>query len=358
MTRLRAPHRRLRVLFLTEGRDVPASRFRAEQFFPIFEREGVHCTLIGAYGRLYNRLHTTPLGAPYKLLTRGARAVAGLRGARYDLVFSQRPALPQSALPELLLSRVQPRIVFDFDDSIWLGPGGAPSIARERTFRDVVGCARWVVAGNGYLARRAAAPEKTTVLPTVVDMDATTPPPEPRDPRAPIVGWMGTAGNIPFLETVMPEVLRAVADSPGARVRIVSNARSRLYEGHPLVEQVAWSRSSEVDLLRSFDIGLMPLPDDELTRGKCGFKMIQYMAVGAAVVASSVGANPELFAGSGAGELVAPGESFEPALRALLADPSRRSEAGRRGRRHAVETFGLGPVAARYLEIFDRVACR
>ncbi|HBQ11117.1 MAG TPA: hypothetical protein DEF51_08050, partial [Myxococcales bacterium] len=307
MTRPRASSRSLRVLFLTEGRDVPASRFRAEQFFPFFEREGVRCTLVGAYGKLYNRLHTTPLGGPYKLLTRAARAASGLRAARYDLVFSQRPALPQSPLPERLLARLQPRIVFDFDDAIWLGPGGTPSAARERTFRHVVGCARWVVAGNGYLARRAAAPEKTTVLPTVVDMDATTPPLKPRGPRAPVVGWMGTAGNLPFLEAVMPDVLRAVADTPGARVRIVSNARSRRYESHPSVEQVGWSRDREVDLLRSFDVGLMPLPDDELTRGKCGFKMIQYMAVGAAVVASAVGANPELFAGSGAGELVPPG---------------------------------------------------
>lgn len=347
--------RQLRVLFLTEGKEVPASRFRAEQFFPHFRRLGVECQLLGGYGRLYNRIHASPVGPPYKLIARVKRAAAGVLGVRYDVVFVQRPAIPHTALPECLLSHANPRLVFDFDDAIWLGPGGRSSLLRRRAFDRVVRCARWVVAGNNYLAAKAAAPEKTTVLPTVVDVERYVPASKAAG-RPLIVGWMGTAGNLGFLRDVMPGVLKAVREVPGARLRIVSNARLDAYKGHPLVEQISWRGQDEVRLLQSFDLGLMPLPDDELTRGKCGFKMIQYMAVGAAVVASAVGANPELFEGSGAGELVAPGGSFEEPVRRLLADHSARARASQLGRAHAVSNFGLGRVAERYVEIFERVA--
>ncbi|HEY8432614.1 MAG TPA: glycosyltransferase [Sandaracinaceae bacterium] len=345
----------LRVLFLTEGRDVPASRFRAEQFFPELERHGIRCTLLGGYGPLYHRLHGTLAGPPYKLAARLKRALAGALGVRYDAVFLQRTAVPHTALPERALARLHPHLVLDFDDALWLGPGGRPSVLRRRAFRRAVECVQWVVAGNRFLAAHAGAPEKTTVLPTVIDTDRYVPDPRRRADGL-VVGWMGTAPNLPFLRAVMPDVLSAVEQVPGARVRIVSNGELPELRFHPRVEQLRWTRETEIPLLQSFDVGLMPLPDDELTRGKCGFKMIQYMAVGAAVVASAVGANVELFEGSNAGVLVPPGESFGPAVLELLRDADRRREAARCGRAHAVAHLSVPPVAARYAEIFRRVA--
>jgi glycosyltransferase involved in cell wall biosynthesis len=345
----------MRVLFLTEGRDVPASRFRAEQLFPELDRLGVDCTLLGGYGPLYQRVHGTLAGPPYKLVTRLKRAVAGFAGVRYDAVFLQRTAIPHTALPERALAAMHPRLVFDFDDALWLGAGGRPSSLRKRAFEEAIACSRWVVAGNRFLAERANAPHKTTVLPTVIDTDRYRPDVDAHRDGL-VVGWMGTAPNLPFLSTVLPGVLRAVESVPGARVRIVSNGALPELADHPQVEQVRWSRENEIPMLQSFDVGLMPLPDDELTRGKCGFKMIQYMAVGAAVVASAVGANVELFEGSDAGTLVAPGASFGDAVHALLVDADRRREAGRRGREHAVANLSVPRVAAQYAEIFRRVA--
>lgn len=346
---------RLRVLFLTEGLDVPASRFRAEQFFPELRRRGVDCTLLGAYGRHYGALAGTLAGPAYKVATRTKRALGSVLGVGYDVVFLQRTAIPHTALPECMLARVHPHLVFDFDDAVWVGPGGRPSVLRRRAFERAVDCSQWVVAGNRFLAERAGAPGKTTVLPTVLDTDRYAPAANHRGPGL-VVGWMGTSANLPFLRAVLPDVLGAVEEVPAARVRIVSNAELPELRGHPRVEQVRWSRETELPLLQSFDIGLMPLPDDELTRGKCGFKMIQYMAVGAAVVASAVGANVDLFDGSGAGVLVPSGGNFGPPVLELLRKGDLRAEAGRLGRAHAVANLSLPPVATRYVEIFRRVA--
>ncbi len=348
----------LRVLFLVEGKEVPASRFRARQFFPELENRGIHCTLRYGYGTRYGEISRTPLGSAYKLLTRSKRALLGLEALRHDVVFFQRTAIPHTAWPECALARLHPHTVFDFDDAIWLGPGGRDSRLRRRAFQQAVGCCQWVVAGNEFLAREAAVPEKTTVLPTVIDTNRYRPAPRVNGVgRADlVVGWMGTSPNLPYIEAVLPDVLEAVSSVAGARVRIVSNGRLEGYTNHPLVEQIPWSRQDEVVLLQSFDVGLMPLPDSPLTRGKCGFKMIQYMAVGAAVVASGVGANVELFRGSGAGALVMPGESFREPVRALLTDPDARETAGARARAHAEANLSLPRVADAYAEIFRRVA--
>lgn len=348
---------RLRVLFLTGGKDVPSARFRAEQFLPEFERHGLECRILGSYGSLYNKLNETHASSAYKLAARTKRAFGTSLGLRYDVVFLQRTAIPHTALPECALARVHRGVVFDFDDAIWIGPGGRPSMLRSKAFHRAVQCSHWVIAGNRFLADRAGVPNKTTVLPTVIDTTRYRPDARRRE-RKPIVGWIGTSPNLPFLRAVLPDVLGAIKQVPGARLRIVSNSELPELQGNPLVEQLRWSRETEIPLLQSFDIGLMPLPDEELTRGKCGFKMIQYMSVGAAVVASAVGANPDLYEGSNAGALVGPGESFLPPLLELLQNSERRSIAGSAARVHAVAKLSLPRVAERYVEIFRRVGNR
>src|SRR5690606_7265729 len=152
-----------------------------------------------------------------------------------------------------------------------------------------------VVAGNAHLANLARAPHKTTIIPTAVDTDTYRPPPE-RNHNMPVtIGWMGTSGNFASLRTALPAVLEVLSARPRVRLRIVSNAPIEELFGRKQVEQVEWSRKRELELLQSFDIGLMPLEDTEITRGKCGFKMLQYMATGSAVASSAVGANVEIY---------------------------------------------------------------
>lgn len=345
----------MRVLFLVEGTTVPASRYRASELFPRFEALGIRCELLAGYGDAYNRVSRTPFAHPYKLACRLKRALLGFRGVAHDVVFLQRTAIPHTAGPERMLARVQPRLVFDFDDALWMGPRGHSRL-RARAFRLAVDAAAWVVPGNRYLAERANSADKTTIIPTVVDTDHYRPAPRAAGPRL-VVGWMGTRGNFPFLRQVLPSVLAAVSAREDTMLRIVSNARLDELDSHPRVEQIAWSAESEVDLLQSFDVGLMPLADDERARGKCGFKMIQYMSVGCPVLASAVGANLEIFEGSDAGELLpARTMDWSKALTAILRSAERRQHMGARGRARAVERYSAEAGVRQYVRVFERVA--
>ena len=170
-------------------------------------------------------------------------------------------------------------------------------------------------------------------------------------------GW-GTAGNFPFLRTVLPQLLELLSARPNALLRLVSNQRFGPLEGHPQVEQIAWTKASELGHLRAFDVGIMPLDDTPLTRGKCGFKMIQYMAVGTPAVAADVGANRDIVPGPGHGaKLVAPGEWTQALVEMLDASScSPRPRMGAAARARIEANYSILGVLPRYLELFRQVA--
>ncbi|MCU0695121.1 MAG: glycosyltransferase family 4 protein [Myxococcaceae bacterium] len=346
----------MRVLFFTDGPLSPGSRFRCLQFFPWLEQRGISCEVQFAYDQRYNDVHDKPWAPLYKAGGRLVRAGKLVLERGHDLLVLHKTTMAVSGLPEFLRGFRSTPTVFDFDDAIYLGATGEPSAARERTFRQAVDTAHHVIAGNEHLAAQARAPWKTTVIPTVVDTSRYVPGPRRTDEHDLVVGWMGTASNFPYLREVMPAVLRALEQVPRARLRIVSNGLLPEYAGHPLVEQWRWSDDKERMALQSFDVGLMPLPDTAQTRGKCGFKMLQYMACGVPVVASAVGANPGLFAGSEAGVLVPAGGDWTAAVLELAhKSADERRALGAAGRAHVEAHFSVASVVDRYVSIFERV---
>lgn len=349
----------MRALFLTEGTTVPSTRFRVGQFIPHFERNGIQCTVRAGYTDAYNAISRTQLGAPYKLACRLKRVAMGLDAHTFDLVFLQRPAIPFTPLPELMIRALTRHTVFDFDDNLTIGKGGQPNPARQRTLELAAQWSGHVIAGNRYLAGLVDVDEHLTIIPTVIDTDLYTPGPSRfrRDDEL-VIGWMGTSGNFTYLRDIIPAITQVLQGSPLIKLRIVSNARLPELEGHPQIEQIWWSAQDEVELLRSFDIGLMPLRDSLGARGKCGFKMIQYMATGAAVVSSPVGANVDIFEGSQAGFLAQRHQDWVEALSLLIEDANARKQRGQAARAHAEHNYSIKGVLGRYLEIFERVASR
>ncbi len=348
------PRSPVRVLFITDGPDSPGSRFRCLQFFPHLEARGIHCEVRFAYDEHYNEVFERVWAPAYKAVGRLRRVSYLLTARGYDLLFLHKTAMPFSSWPERLRKLAKVPVVFDFDDAIYLGRGGADSLLRERAFRGAVASADAVIAGNPHLAKVAAVPEKTTVIPSVVDT-ATYQPRAWNGGDDLVVGWMGTATNLPFLRTVVPQLLEAVAQLPRARLRIVSNGTLPELLKHPQVEQWRWSADREQMALQSFDIGLMPLPDNEHTRGKCGFKMLQYMATGVPVVASAVGANIGLFEDSRAGHLVPPGGDWVAPIVALGRERASRLAAGAAGRAHVDERYSVRAVLPAYEQLFRRL---
>lgn len=345
----------VRVLFFTDGPVSPGSRFRCLQFFPWLERRGISCEAQFAYDERYNEVHQKPWAPLYKAGGRLIRAGRLLFEHGHDVLFLHKTTMAVTGLPERL-RRLRPTpTVFDFDDAIYLGAGGVPSEARRRTFEHAVRAATYVIAGNDHLAAQTRAPWKTAVIPTVVDTTKYVPGPRSAS-RELVIGWMGTASNFPYLRAVLPSVLAAVERLPSARIRVVSNGVLAEYLGHPKVEQWRWSEAREVMALQSFDMGLMPLPDTEQTRGKCGFKMLQYMSCGVPVVASAVGANVGLFEGSRAGVLVPPEGDWTQAVLEVAQQPvEQRRSWGLSGRAHVESRYSVAQVVDQYVELFTRL---
>ncbi len=341
-------------IFVTDGLLVPASRFRCEQFFRYFQQAGVETELRYAYGADYNTAINHWWGGAYKFLgrlRRGVQEVTALSDT--DFVFLQRIAFPQTAVFEELLFRQKVPMILDFDDSLWIDGSGAANAARERAFIRAAELSDWLIAGNSYLADFVGMPTKTTIIPTVIDTDIYHPTVRSAGPV--VIGWMGTAGNFPSLERVVPALKQVLKDRPDVRIRIVSNSDFLPLRGVQGVEQIRWTPEREVDFLRGFDIGLMPLIDLAVTRGKCAFKMIQYMAVGTSVVVSDVGANRTVFDGGDPGFLLDTFDWFD-ALITLIDDPGLREIMGRRGRARVVSAYSISSVLPKYLEIFEDVS--
>jgi len=240
--------------------------------------------------------------------------------------------------------------VFDFDDAIHLG-GKEAHVARI--------CARaaWVTAGNEHLADFARRhTDRVTVLPTVVDTDAYAVRAEHERPGVRVrVGWLGSDRSIG--ETLVPHLglLARLRDALGFELVVVSKPRPDLPAAVGPWRFVEWSPEVETRLAELFDVGIMPLLDDPFQRGKCGCKLLQYMAAGLPAVASPVGVNAHLLA-DGRGLLAAGEGEWRAALAALVADAGLRGALGRAGRAFVERRYALREWFPVLEEILARVA--
>ena len=359
----------IRVLFiLPHPIEGPSSRFRVYQFLPYLEQHGIAATVrplvsSGIAQELYRHgSFARKATITSKALLRRCGDV--LRASRHDVVYILREAFPfgPPAL-ERLLMRTAGRLIFDFDDAIY-----APSLAypnpldRLRDWRKpakLISAANQVVAGSEYLAdyaRRFAPASRVSVLPTVVDPDIYRPAASsPRDGTV-TIGWIGTPRGSSYLKELIPVFSQLAARHPAVRFCFVG---AEGFDAPSLpIEFKPWSLAEEVSDIQTFDIGIMPLSDDEETRGKCGFKLIQYMSVGVPPVCSPVGANVQIVQNGKSGFYAdSPGDWLN-SLTALIADSALRKRMGQAGRERVISMFSLGVTAPRLLHIIRRTAAQ
>ncbi|MCR6702439.1 MAG: glycosyltransferase family 4 protein [Dokdonella sp.] len=353
----------MRLLMLTRYGPLGASsRLRSLQYLPALRAAGIETEvsslLDDGYVRGLYTGHIAPAGVAAAYLRRWRR----LRHAdRYDLIWIEKEAWPwlPGWLERALLGRGT-RLVLDYDDALF----HRYDSHRSRWVRTVLGSkidglmrrADLVTAGNDYLAAhaRAAGCRHVARLPTVVDLTR-YPLPSPRAPdgRTVVVGWIGSPSTAGYLRAVAKPLASLQA---AGRIRCVAiGARPDQVEGTPF-EAVPWHESTEAEQLRQCDIGIMPLPDGPWERGKCGYKLIQYMACGLPVVASPVGINVELVADGERGWLAAHDTQWSEAIARLAADPSLRRRMGEAGRALIERHYSLQVQAGRLIELLRLTA--
>ena len=280
---------------------------------------------------------------------------------RYDVVIIHREAFPLGgSWFERRIARFNPRTVLDIDDALWMPMPLTINQRRylwdpQRVSQTIFACAA-VVAGNAFL-RGYAGPRNAMVkvIPTpYADLGghaAVAPPPG----KAPVIVWIGNVGNEEYLELVR-EPLERLAREHDFVLRVIgSREASRVRMRGVKIEVLEWREERERQWLLECAIGIMPLHDREYERGKCAFKLIQYLSAGMPVVASPVGMNCEVVSPGVNGYLASTPDEWYDALSRLLRDAPLRGEMARRGYEDYRQRFTPQANARLWLEIFRRL---
>jgi len=337
----------MRILFLTiSGRKGASSRYRVYQYIPFFEEAGHKVVVMppaDGKGRGLGRL--------FRGITEERSFIDAVRGA--DVVFIQKRLFRRGFIDKL--RRLGKKMVFDFDDSVFTSPKGDWSAGTRRRvlgrLKAVLEASDLVVAGNAFLGTYAAkaGASRLEVLPTAVETEKYMPK-EHRGGTV-VLGWIGSSVNHSYLDT-LSGVLPAIAkEFPGLKLLVVSD-KDYAMEG-VTVENRRWSEGTEAADLLGMDIGLMPLADNDWTRGKCALKALQYMACGIPAVCSPVGANNEVVEDGVDGCLPVDEGGWVTAIRSLVSSPELRDSMGQAGRKKVIEQYSVAVLAPRYVRLVE-----
>ncbi len=322
----------------------PGQRYRIEQWAPFLRREGVHVTLSPFLSRrgmevLYEPGHVA-VKARETLRGYLRRLGEALRSASADVIFIYREAaLLGPAWIEQLFALRRP-LVFDFDDAIYLGDTSRAN-AWSRMLKSVTKSeaicrvARHVTVGNEFLARYARDhARKVTVVPSTIDTDVYQIQARARN-SVPVIGWTGSVTTVRHLTALAP-ALRRLREKREFELRVIG---ARVDIEGLAVCCLPWRAETEPDDLRALDVGLMPLPDDEWARGKCGMKALQYMALGIPPVVSPVGVNATIVRDAVSGFHARTEEEWIDRITLLLENESLRQSLGREARKTVEESY-------------------
>lgn len=359
----------MRFLFLAvhAANRAPGQRFRFEQYLGALRGRGVTCDFSGLLDADGARVLYSPGKVRQKawlaLRALGKRLCQALTLDRYDLVFVQREALfIGGPFLELRAQAVGAKLVFDFDDAIWLGDTSEYNrrfawLKRPDKVERVLAAADLVIAGNRHLADYArrfnAAVE---IVPTTIDTDSYAPRSFSRD--GPLcIGWSGSFSTIRDFRIALP-MLGRIRERYGDRVRFKVIGDGSFRDPALGIVGLPWCAETEIEDLRDIDIGLMPLPDNEWARGKCGLKGLQYMGLGIPTLMSPVGVNAEIITDGSNGFLPRTDEQWEQCLCALIDDPALRVRMGAAGRRRVQEAYSVRAWTEKYCDLLVATAER
>ena len=326
----------MKIVFLTHSSD-QGHRFRVEQYFPYLRDHGVKPEwqpLPGSWRerwKLYNQLSS------------------------FDVVCIQRRLIPP--LEFYWIRKRSQKILFDLDDAIMYRSSRSSrphSFSRRFKFRRMVKGSDAVSVGNGFLKEEVLNVDpgkKVFILPTCIDTAFYPQKKKLSHAQEIILGWIGTKGNLRYLQKLDPVFEALRKKFPQARLKIVSNG---FYDSCPLptIKKV-WKLEDENEDLISFDIGLMPLNDDLWSKGKCGLKIIQYLSVGVPVVCTPVGINSDIIQNGENGFWATSSQEWIDRLSTFIQNPDLRVQMGLKGIETVERAYSLTVMSRKFLQVLQ-----
>ena len=332
-----------KLALIGQGAKVPSTRFRLEQYLPLWQQDGLAIELFQAKTSAYPpaERYKRPFWLMNELFGRACQLSAINKS---NLVVLQRQMISTLCTLEPL---IKAPVVMDVDDAIFLHRSGhgANKIARSSD---------WIVCGNNFLAEHFSQyNQNIVVIPTAVDTDRFSPLGKATEEQ--FIGWSGSSSGFDYLYRIEQSLLKVLVSNPGWRLLITSD-KAPVFEHIPadFIEFVQWSPQNEVECIQKMSIGLMPLEDSLWTRGKCSYKMLLYMACGVAVAVSSVGMNKDILSEAQVGVGAIDEDEWFAALSMLVNDAAARKTFGEAGRRLVVEKYSTQACNQKWQDIFAR----
>lgn len=343
----------------------PSQRFRVEQFLPILDDAKIpykQATFMDAttWNVLYKGGSTLQKawGIFKGYLKRWKHVLIDIHN--YEFVFVHREASPLGPpVFEWIISKFwRKKMIYDFDDAIWIPNTTAENklVGYFKGFWKVAKICKWstiVTAGNDFLASfaRQSGAQKVVYLPTVVDTARYNAKQLESSSKVPVIGWTGSHSTLKYLDELLP-VLQELEKKADFKFLVIANKNPKL----PLknFEFIQWNEPTEIEDLQKIDIGVMPLTADKWSEGKCGFKLIQYMALGIPAVASPVGVNKYIVTNNANGFLCKDKSQWSQTLFNLLDDVKLRTAIGDAGINRIRSSYSVESQKGTFLSLFTK----
>lgn len=358
----------MKILFLTPYpyNEAPSQRFRFEQYFDFIENAGIEIEqspflnqntwkVFYKKGFLFKKITGTLSG-----IIKRHSIIFTLH--RFDFIFIHREAcfIGPAYFEWMYAKLLRKKIIYDFDDAIWLRDVSEANsflswLKRSKKTSKIISYSHCVIAGNAYLAAYAQKfNNNVVIIPTTIDNNYHITEEKKEDKNVITIGWTGSVTTNKHLEMIIP-VFKKIKLRYGKMVEFLMISNSPIKNNEIDIKYISWNKDSEIDDLLQFDIGIMPLPNDEWAKGKCGFKGLQYMALEVPTIMSPVGVNTEIIQDRVNGFLADSEEEWIEKLSALIESKELRAKIGKAGRKTIEEKYSVEANKNKYLEVFQSV---
>lgn len=344
----------------------PSQRFRFEQYLDILKDNGFTYELNSFYSdKTWMILHQEGhfVSKTFRIFfSFFIRFFQLFKSIRFDIVFIHREVTPIGPpVYEWILAKVfRKKIIYDFDDAIWLPnySEANTSVQKLKYYTKVNRIMKWatkISAGNDYLVDYARQFNSNVVVnPTTIDTDNYHNPDLYEtcynSENKPVIGWTGTHTTAKYIDFLSP-ILTKLSNEFEFEFCVISNEKP-IIDFSPL-NFIKWNKETEIQDLMRFDIGVMPLTDDQWSKGKCGFKALQYMSLGVPAIASPVGINTSIIDQGINGFLCTTEAEWFESLHYFLSDVTNRKNMHDSARKKIVETYSVKSNTDNFVRLFD-----